>query len=75
MRYVLKPMMIFQHYDDADHHHHLSPPSASFDISGNEAQDVCVSHQNCLVDLCFSEPTCLESGYVYDSIEEDYDDD
>ena len=68
-------MMIFQHYDDADHHHHLSPPSASFDISGNEAQDVCVSHQNCLVDLCLSEPTCLESGYVYDSIEEDYDDD
>ena len=66
-------MMIFQHYDD--HHHHLSPPSASFDISGNEAQDVCVSHQNCLVDLCLSEPTCLESGYVYDSIEEDYDDD
>ena len=59
-------MMIFQHYDDADHQdHHLSPPSASFDISGNEAQDVCVSHQNCLVDLGFSEPTCLESGYVF----------
>ena len=69
-------MMIFQHYDDADHQdHHLSPPSASFDISGNEAQDVCVSHQNCLVDLGFSEPTCLDSGYVYDRIEEDYDDD
>ena len=68
-------MMIFQHYDDADHHHHLSPSSASFDISSNEAQDVCVSHQNCLVDLGFSEPTCLDSGYVYDRIEEDYDDD
>ena len=62
-------MMIFQHYDDADHQdHHLSPPSASFDISGNEAQDVCVSHQNCLVDLCLSEPACLGSGDMISSL-------
>ena len=41
---------------------HLSPPSCSLDVRGDEPEDVVVPHQDCLVDLCLPEPARLLCG-------------